>query len=194
VNTSIANKSNCDWAAYSPKRKNILMVTEALARGGAERQMLALTHGLLQRGYDVQVFELSGTAPGQPSFASEFGKMGIRLRSPSEFSCSDKRDVANTQLCDLQPFAPLLPANGASVCRALLRVIQEFGPSIVNCWSDLSNLIGGVVSTRMRVPRIVLGQRVSIAPFWFDAHTLGKYTAHLMSIFSRREPRTSPTS
>lgn len=99
------------------------MVTEALARGGAERQMIALAHGLRQRGYDVQVFELIGTVPGQPSFASEFSKMNMRLRGPSEFSNDDKGDFANIQMHDLQPFAPLLLANSASVCGALLRVI-----------------------------------------------------------------------
>ena len=175
LHTDITNESNFDWAVYSPKRKNVLLVTEALARGGAERQMIALAHGLRQRGYDVQVFELIGTVAGQPSFASEFAKMSMRLRGPSEFSNGDKGDFANIQLYNLQPFAPLLPANSASVCGALLRVIQEFRPSIVNCWSDLSNLVGGFVSTKMRVPRIVLGQRVSIAPFWFDTHKSDLY-------------------
>ena len=175
MQTGIADKNNCGRAAYAPKRKNILMVTEALARGGAERQMIALTCGLVQRGYDVQVFELIGTVSGQSSFASEFAKMGVKLRSPSEFSNVEKYDFASTEFGDLRPFAPLLPANSASLCRALLRAMREFRPSVVNCWSDLSNLIGGVVSTRMRVPRIVLGQRTSIAPFWFDAHKSDLY-------------------
>ena len=151
------------------------MVTEALASGGAERQMLALAYGLLQRGYNVQVCELIGTVPGQPHFASEFANMGVQLRSPSEFPSGKERDSVSREFKDLQPFAPLLPENGAGPCRALQRVIQEFDPSIVNCWSDLSNLIGGFVSAKIHVPRIVLGQRVSIPPFWFDAHKSNLY-------------------
>jgi glycosyltransferase involved in cell wall biosynthesis len=173
--TRVIDKINWGWAAYSPKPENVLMVTEALASGGAERQMFALTYGLLQRGYNVQVFELIGTAPGQLGFASEFANIGVQLRSPSEFPSDKKRDSISRDLKDLEPFVPLLPENGAGLCRALQRVIQEFKPSIVNCWSDLSNLIGGFVSAKMHVPRIVLGQRVCIPPFWFDAHQSNLY-------------------
>jgi glycosyltransferase involved in cell wall biosynthesis len=162
-------------AAFPPKPANVLMVTEALASGGAERQMLALTYGLLQRGHSVQIFELIGTVPGQPSFASAFAKMGVRLRRPSEFPTVRKEDFADAEFQDLQSFAPLLPENVVTACRALQRLIQEFGPGIINCWSDLSNLVGGFVSTKMCVPRIVLGQRVSIPPFWFDAHKSDLY-------------------
>jgi glycosyltransferase involved in cell wall biosynthesis len=168
------NANNCDLA-YSPKRKNILMVTEALARGGAERQMVALTHGLLRQGYDVQVFELIGVVAGQPSFLEELAQMGVRIRTPNEFSSFAGKDFDSTALAGLQSFAPLLPANSASLCHALQLVIQEFRPSVVNSWSDLSNLLGGVVSGMMRVPRIVLGQRVSIPPFWFNAYKAALY-------------------
>ena len=80
--------------------------------------------------------------------------MGVKLRSPSEFSILEKYDFASTKFREPRPFAPLLPANSASLCRALLRAMREFRPSVVNCWSDLLNLIGGVVTTRMRVPRM----------------------------------------
>jgi hypothetical protein len=118
------------------------MVTEALASGGAERQMVALTQGLLRRRLNVQVFEVIGTVPGQPSFAGEFAKMGVRLRSPDEFADGED-DFTGSGFEDLQPFIPLLPENGAQICRALQRVIEEFEPDIINGWSDLSNLIGG---------------------------------------------------
>jgi hypothetical protein len=42
---------------------------------------------------------------------------------------------------------------------ALDRAIKEFRPEIVHCWSDLANVIGGLVSTDLGVPRVVLGQR-----------------------------------
>ncbi len=55
------------------------MVVESLARGGAERQMLALAAGLLERGYKVHVFELIGLVAGQAGFAEEFAGIGVKL-------------------------------------------------------------------------------------------------------------------
>jgi hypothetical protein len=57
--------------------KRMLMVTESLARGGAERQMLALTQGLLDRGYAVEILELIGVVPGQANFIDEFRALGV---------------------------------------------------------------------------------------------------------------------
>lgn len=163
-----ANDSDCDLP-YSPRSKRVLMVTGALARGGAERQMFALTYGLLQQGFHVQVLELIGVAGDQASFAEEFTNIGVRLRHADEFSAAAGDVIDSFVLAGLQPFVSLLPANCASLCRALMLAIEDFRPSSVYCWSDFSNLIGGFVSRRMRVPRIILGQRVLPPPFWFDA-------------------------
>src|SRR6266704_2245788 len=174
MNPGFASDNDCD-PPYSPTPKSVLMVTGGLARGGAERQMIALTHGLLQRGYDVQVFELIGLPAGQPSFADEFARMGVRVRHPCEFSAAIGDGFDGAAIAGLQSFALLLPANAARICRALMLAIQEFRPSAVNCWSDISNLLGGFVSSRMRVPRIVLGLRVLPPPFWFDARKSDLY-------------------
>jgi glycosyltransferase involved in cell wall biosynthesis len=153
----------------SPGRERVLMLVESLARGGAERQILALTHGLLQRGYEIEVFELTGVVAGQASFAPEFAGAGVRVRHAREFAADPAGLAVDTAIAGLQRFAPLLPANFASLCGALSQEIREFRPNIVNCWSDLANLIGGFVSSSMWVPRIVLGQRVLPPSFWFAA-------------------------
>jgi glycosyltransferase involved in cell wall biosynthesis len=168
VHPETANNSDCDLP-YTPKAKGVLMVTGALARGGAERQMFALTYGLLQQGFDVQVLELIGVAADQASFAEEFTNIGVRLRHADEFSAAAGDDIASSVAAGLSPFALLVPANYASLCRASMLAIEDFRPSAVYCWSDTSNLIGGFASSRMRVPRIMLGQRVLPPPFWFDA-------------------------
>jgi hypothetical protein len=41
---------------YIPRRNRVLMVAPGLARGGAERQILATAEGLLQRRYEVEIF------------------------------------------------------------------------------------------------------------------------------------------
>ena len=43
--------------------------------------------------------------------------------------------------------------------RALARIIREFRPEIVHCWSDFANVVGGLVATNVGVPTVVLGQR-----------------------------------
>jgi glycosyltransferase involved in cell wall biosynthesis len=152
------------------------MVTGAVARGGSERQMIALTNGLLGLGQAVEVCELVGVVAGQSSFADECHTMGVTVRRPGEgVAAADGLHDSAPAGADLQPYSRLLPANIANSCRALMLAIRQFRPSVVHCWSDLSNLIGGFVSSRMRVPRIVLGQRVLPPPLWFDKATADLY-------------------
>src|SRR3954470_6282155 len=86
--------SSLNSIPYSPKSKSVLMVTGALARGGAERQMLHLAHGLLLAGYDVQLYELQDLAPGQPGFHAEMGALGVTSYRHSSFS--QTREPAST--------------------------------------------------------------------------------------------------
>jgi hypothetical protein len=43
--------------------------------------------------------------------------------------------------------------------RALAGATKEFCPEVVHCWSDLANVIGGLVGSNLGVPKLVLGQR-----------------------------------
>ena len=52
-------------------RKSVLMVISTLARGGSERQLLATTHGLIRRGYHVEIAELAPAAADHLSFRDE---------------------------------------------------------------------------------------------------------------------------
>jgi glycosyltransferase involved in cell wall biosynthesis len=151
------------------------MVTGALARGGAERQMIALTQGLLQNGYQVEVFELIGVVDGQWSFADEFAKLGVRTRRPDDVPGAAPDGPGDAAMAALQPFASLLLGDVARLCHALAAVIRERRPCAVNAWSDLSNLVGGFVAAEAGAPRIILGQRVLPPPFWFEPATADLY-------------------
>jgi Glycosyltransferase Family 4 len=166
--------SDADPVLYQPKPSSVLMVSEALARGGAERQMFALTHGLLQRGYEVQVFELLGTSAGQASFTDEFLKLGVRVRHPREFAAAGNADD-RIILTRIESFAAILSAELPFLCRALTQAVKEIRPDIVHCWSDRSNLIGGFVSVGLQVPRIVFGNRVLPPPFWLESPVADVY-------------------
>ncbi len=158
---------------FGRKRKRVLMVVESFARGGAERQILILSKGLLQRGYDVRVFQLTGVVPGQANFELELRQPGISLWDSNLFD--DAQSDAEKFQASLAPFAPLLPANYLVTCRALANAIANYAPDIVNGWSDIANVLGARVAGIADVPRIILGQRVLPPPFWYDEQTSGLY-------------------
>jgi glycosyltransferase involved in cell wall biosynthesis len=144
---------------YLSRQKRVLMVAPGLARGGAERQILATADGLLQRGYEVEIFYFADLA-GEPDFIDEFSKLGIKCHHPFEFGGSVVGGDSVEDIHDLRQFAQLvdhldiIPLGGA-----LARSIREFRPEIVHCWSDLANVVGGLVATNVGVPTVVLGQR-----------------------------------
>jgi glycosyltransferase involved in cell wall biosynthesis len=145
------------------------MVTEGLARGGAERQMFALSAGLRERGHEVQVFELFGVAPGQAGFADEFTRLGIRSRRASDFAPRGGPSEAENDGW-LDAIASILPPNHAALHAALIGAIRDFCPDVVNCWSDLANVLGGHAALAHGVRRVVLGQR-SFPRFRLDSAT-----------------------
>jgi glycosyltransferase involved in cell wall biosynthesis len=168
--TSLAGRSG----ALVPKR--VLMVIESVARGGAERQMLALTQGLLDRGYAVEVLELTGVVPGQASFIDEFRALRLEPKRASDVSCSeqDQRDGYAVS-GELQPYADILPARLGAICSALVAVITRFRPRVVYCWSDLASVLGGFTAAHKQVPRTILGQRTFPPPFWVEPTIADSY-------------------
>ena len=151
------------------------MVTEALARGGAERQMLALIKGLHDRGYAVGVVELVGTAAGQANFHDEFSAYGITPQRAIHSSPSELADHAGTAVERLCEYARILPRNLKEICSGLATVMRQSCPTVIYCWSDTANIIGGLVGVQEGVPLIVLGQRTFPPSFWVEADIADLY-------------------
>jgi glycosyltransferase involved in cell wall biosynthesis len=144
--------------------KRVLMVTSALAMGGSERQMLATAEGLVALGYEIEIFELS-EIQAQFGLEAEFWKLGIRSRRPSDLYDEVVWETGNRSGNELPRFTSLLEhLNVTQIGEALNRAIRDFQPGVVHCWSDIANVIGGLVSTNIGVPRIVLSQR-NVPPF-----------------------------
>jgi glycosyltransferase involved in cell wall biosynthesis len=143
----------------------VLMVTSTLARGGSERQMLATAHGLLRAGCHVEIFEIAHLDAGYFTFADEFSRLGVRIRSAADFGDSAIGDGETADAFGLGPYASLFETFGSTaLARALARSIEDTRPSVVHCWSDYTNVLGGFVATRLGVPKVVLAQR-NVAPF-----------------------------
>ena len=135
------------------------MIAPVLARGGAERQILATADGLLRRGYEVEIFYFNSVA-GEPDFIDEFSQLGIKCHHPFELGGFIVGGDSVEDIYGLRQFAQLVDhLDIVPLGRALAKTIREFRPEIVHCWSDLANVIGGLVATNLGVPRVVLGQR-----------------------------------
>ena len=138
------------------------MVISVLARGGCERQLYATTRGLLDRGYEIEIFTLAYVPPQEASLESEFRALGIRITCADEFKGVRKTAALETDQYGLDPFASALaPFNVVQLSAALAQVIQCFRPSVVHCWSEPSSLIGSFVAAALAVPRIIV-QFVSV--------------------------------
>jgi Glycosyltransferase Family 4 len=152
---------------YVARRNRVLMVAPGLARGGAERQILATADGLLQRGYEVEIFYFTDVI-GEPKFLNEFSQLGIACHHSSEFPNSVRGGDIEEFDC-LGEFAELVDQlDIVAVGRALARAITQFRPHVVHCWSDLANVIGGLVGSHLGVPKLVLGQRNVLAFRYVD--------------------------
>ena len=139
--------------------------------------MLATAHGLTDRGYRTEILELARAPVDQLSFRDELSRLGLTSRWASETVISFQQDQTGGDLYRLRPFGPLIPhLNIVNLAAALHRVICEFRPEIVHCWSEITNVIAGYVSTKLGVPRIVLGQR-NVAPHRRDLPQSDLYRA-----------------
>ncbi|TMJ79592.1 MAG: hypothetical protein E6G76_28250 [Alphaproteobacteria bacterium] len=146
-------------ARYLPSKNRVLMVAPGLTRGGAERQILATAHGLLRRDYEVEIFYFADPVT-TPDFLDEFSQLGIKCRHPFEYGDSAGGGNNIEDIHHLQQFVQLVDQlDVIALGRALARIIREFRPEIVHCWSDFANVVGGLVATNVGVPTVVLGQR-----------------------------------
>jgi glycosyltransferase involved in cell wall biosynthesis len=144
---------------FVPGAKRVLMVASALAMGGCERQMLATAEGLVALGYEIEIFELA-EIHAQFSLEDEFWKLGITSRRPPDFYDELLSHPARRSGSELARFVSLLEhLDVLQLGEALDRAIRDFQPTIVHCWSDSANAIGGIVAANIGVPRIVLSQR-----------------------------------
>jgi glycosyltransferase involved in cell wall biosynthesis len=135
------------------------MVTSVVTRGGSERQILATAEGLIRRGYLVKIFCLA-SPDSEPNFIEEFSRLGIKCSHAFEAADSIVQVGDDQDVQSVGNFALLVDhLDVLAIGRALAQAIKEFRPEIVHCWSDFANVIGGLISTELCVPKIVLSQR-----------------------------------
>jgi hypothetical protein len=85
------------------------MVISTLARGGSERQMLATAHGLIGRGYRIEILELARAPVDHFSFRDELSRLNLTSRWASETVMTFQQDQTGGDIYRLRRFAPLIP-------------------------------------------------------------------------------------
>jgi len=137
--------------------KRVLMVISVLACGGCERQLYATTRGLLDRGYEVEIFTLAEVPAGDESLEPEFRKLAIKITSAVEFGDTSQATAPGADPYGLDFFAPILPQlNVNRLASTLSQVIARFRPGVVHCWSEPSSVIGAIVAAAHEVPRTII--------------------------------------
>src|SRR5262249_54041184 len=93
------------------------------------------------------------------NFVEEFSRLGIKCAHALELGDSMARVNDGQNVQSLGKFERLVDhLDILAVGKDLGRVIEEFRPEIVHCWSDFANVIGGLVSSNFGVPKVVLAQ------------------------------------
>jgi glycosyltransferase involved in cell wall biosynthesis len=142
--------------SYQPKPGVALMVADSLAIGGSERQMVALSAGLLRKGYKVEVLSLMPLQDGAPSFEQNLLRLGI---TPAYAG-------AAPPLLWTYPAPPRIgPADWADIPKAFVdrilaiaSAIERCQPGIVHGWLDGPGVAAALAGCMLGAPAIVVQQ------------------------------------
>lgn len=114
----------------------VLMVIESVARGGSERQLVAMAEGLQRRGFRVVVLTLSGSTADTPSYEPYLRQLGIEVRHALAAPAASQHSLTGT-VGNLRPAdAARLPRWLRSRVAAVTHTVHELRPEVVHAWSD----------------------------------------------------------
>jgi glycosyltransferase involved in cell wall biosynthesis len=141
---------------YEPEPGCVLLVASDLGCGGSERQMLALSSGLVERGYHVRLVVLKRTRSGQPDFESEFLRLGVVPQYAMEFDIGAEAGFSPLAAVPLGSALSKLRRPFSVVVPELIRAIRKYRPQIVHAWLNSPGLAGALAATSLGTPRVVV--------------------------------------
>ena len=134
--------------AFDDARPDVVHFIGSLAQGGAEKALALLACHQHDGGRRVRLAVLNATRPMGPDakdpmfFAPLLGGVPVEeLQPPTEGTL---------------PAHPFLPAFYARHLDALFRRLVSLRPSVLHCWLDQCNIVGGLAGVLAGVPRVVL--------------------------------------
>lgn len=145
----------------------ILLVNDALAAGGVERQVINTLRGLERRGHTANLLCLSlHQSPELDFFLPKLANFSgfVRNAVPGGLALAMLRSITSRANCDRMHAAiAWLPAD---VQIDVLRFAAEFArlkPSVVHAWQDTTNIAAAYGAWLVGVPRILVSCR-NLAP------------------------------
>ena len=156
--TALSRMARPRKPTFQPYPGVVLMVTDSLGRGGSERQMVALSYGLLRRGYQVQVLSLTRLEPGAPSFQEDLSRLGITPTYAAD-SPPDRLTSMSATLSNLEPADyAALPKPLANRILAIASTIERGRAEVVHAWLDGPGIAGALAACITGAPRIIIQQ------------------------------------
>ncbi|WP_170294753.1 glycosyltransferase [Roseospira navarrensis] len=133
----------------------LVMVLPSLVGNGAERQMLALTAGLVARGWPVRVLvKHLHDRPGADALWPDLDRLGV----PVEVWTSSPPGACPA-LAHLERSAAGLPDAVAGDLLGVAGWLAALRPRAVHAWLDATAVTAGAAAAVLGVPRVVVGLR-----------------------------------
>lgn len=143
---------------YIPVDKRVLMVTENVGRGGSERQLVAATKGLVERGYDVRVLLFEELPPEAPSYLAELRSLGVQISYGSQsVGREPPRMKAMLPSVDTQAASALPPWLLGRIVD-VAKVMTSERPEIVHAWLNGPGVAAALAAAAVGAPRTIIQQ------------------------------------
>lgn len=150
---------------------SVVQVSDSLAPGGAERQVVYTALGLRNKGKEVAVvcrqggseyldFYRAAIADRVPTYTlPHLADIWFSVGDPGQDAC-----IASLAGRPVRRLLSFLPRHLSDEILALAVFYFRLRPQVVHCWQDHMNIVGGLAAVIAGVPEIVLSTH-NMAPF-----------------------------
>ncbi len=143
---------------YQSTPGRVLMISESLGRGGAERQLLAVAEGLLRRGFDVRVLSFSHSDPGARSYEDDLHRLGVEVVHGLENPAVPRERLLGI-LGSMRPEgAARLPAWMRQRMATVAQLVSTLRPEVIHAWGDGPGSSSLLAAGALGVGQIVVQQ------------------------------------
>lgn len=149
--------------ARPPQGRKAVLLLECLHLGGAERQLCSLASGLAQSGWDSTVVVGRPDPAESLHYRQSLEDKGVHyhLVAPDAQVAPDQQvaEILNSVEPDIALILWHLPPHMVRLVAAWTRYLRDAQPSLVVCYLDRANVLGGVAAVLAGVPRVLLSGR-----------------------------------
>ncbi|WP_097460538.1 glycosyltransferase [Mangrovitalea sediminis] len=153
--------------SIKPVKNRVALWNYALAKGGAERQLVLLALGLRKLGWEVDFITIGKDQPKTDSWANEMRLAGVNrfiLPTQRDYLSIVEEDSRERAIASyLGPYF-VLPALHEMVATAT--ILWDRKPELLISYLDYSNIVAAIAAVASGVPKILMSGR-NVAPSQF---------------------------